>query len=212
MVWELEKNVLEKILLKFYRDKEITHLDFACGTGRILTHLAGRVKESVGIDVSPSMLEVARHNNKKNSEIIEADLTRHDVLGKRKFNLITAFRFFPNAETGLRDEAIQVLKRHLEENGHIVFNNHINNGCLKYRLARLLKYNKIKGMSCCEVEMLLRENGLKIIDVYHLCVFPSSDNHLLIPISILYKLETIFSRCQLFGDYSENIIYVCSHK
>jgi len=93
MVWELEKRILDEILSTFYKDIKIYHLDFACGTGRILHYLAGRVSCSVGVDLSPSMIEVASRNN-KTSEIIQTDITRNDVLGERKFNLITAFRFF----------------------------------------------------------------------------------------------------------------------
>ena len=73
-----------------------------------MSYLEDRTKSAVGVDLSPSMLEVAR-KNKRSAEIIEADLTRSDVLGDRKFNLITAFRFFPNAEAELRSEAMQVL-------------------------------------------------------------------------------------------------------
>jgi len=109
MVWELEKRILDEILSTFYKDIKIYHLDFACGTGRILHYLAGRVSCSVGVDLSPSMIEVASRNN-KTSEIIQTDITRNDVLGERKFNLITAFRFFPNAQPALRVEAMQAMK------------------------------------------------------------------------------------------------------
>ena len=79
----------------------LVHLDFACGTGRILEYFAGRVDSSTGVDVSDSMMEVAGRWPPK-AELIEADLTQNDVLGDRRFNLITAFRFFPNAEPELR--------------------------------------------------------------------------------------------------------------
>jgi len=93
MVGSLRNVILDEILSTFYKDIKIYHLDFACGTGRILHYLAGRVSCSVGVDLSPSMIEVASRNN-KTSEIIQTDITRNDVLGERKFNLITAFRFF----------------------------------------------------------------------------------------------------------------------
>lgn len=40
MVWEMEKSILDRILNVFYKScqKRINHLDFACGTGRILAY------------------------------------------------------------------------------------------------------------------------------------------------------------------------------
>ncbi len=38
MVWRLEQRVLDRILQDHLRSEKIAHLDFACGTGRILGH------------------------------------------------------------------------------------------------------------------------------------------------------------------------------
>ena len=40
LIWHIEKNYLTKILSKFFiKETQINHLDFACGTGRIIAHL-----------------------------------------------------------------------------------------------------------------------------------------------------------------------------
>lgn len=208
MVWQFEKAILDHILLTFYRNTAIHHLDFACGTGRILAYLKDRTKSSVGVDLSASMLEVARKNN-KSAEIIEADLTKEDVLHERKFNLITAFRFFPNAQKELRIEALQVLTRHLEKNGYIVFNNHKHTGSTRNRLARLLGRGGYLGMSLAEVEELLSETGLEVSKIYHLSVFPASEKRRLLPISLLRQIEALLSKCSFCQDFGENLIFVC---
>ncbi len=60
---------------------------------------------ATGIDVSASMLAVARQSA-PSAEIVEGDPTREDLLSERHFDLITAFRSFPNAEDPLREAAM----------------------------------------------------------------------------------------------------------
>lgn len=208
MIWQFEKRILDNITKTLFADGIIQHLDFACGTGRVLSYLMGRASTSVGVDLSPSMLEVARKNS-RTAEIIEADLTRSDVLGDRKFNLITAFRFFPNAEANLRTEAMQVLSRHLDDNGYLVFNNHKNTGSTRNRLARLFGCRGYKGMSIVDVKKLLAKTGLEIVKTYHLCVFPASENHGLLPLFLLRPLDALLSKCRFFKGLGENLIFVC---
>jgi predicted TPR repeat methyltransferase len=210
LVWEFERAILDRIFSAYYAGHDVHHLDFACGTGRILMHFEDRTRISVGVDLSPSMLEVTRMNS-KNSDLLQADLTREDVLGDRKFNLITAFRFFPNAEPELRFEAMEVLVKHLDDNGYLVFNNHMNLGCFRYRLARLLGRGGNKGMSITDVKELLAKNNMEIVRTYHLCVFPASENHMLLPRSILRHIEGALARCPVFRNLAENVLFVCQH-
>lgn len=210
MVWEFEKSILDRIQEAFFAGREIHHLDFACGTGRILRHFEDRTATSVGVDVSPGMLEVASRNN-ESSELYHADLTRNDILGERKFNLITAFRFFANAEPRLRSEAMQVIVRHLDKNGCLVFNNHRNSGCLKYRLSRLLGRTAREGMSLSAVRELLVRHDLEILQIYHLGVFPASESRMLLPWFILRHIEGLLARFSVLRNLAENLVYVCRH-
>ncbi len=208
MVWKLEKIILDNIVTKFYKNMQINHLDFACGTGRILNHLERHTNSSTGVDLSPSMLDVARKNIKR-SKIIEADITKEDILGNKKFNLITAFRFFPNAQKQLRIDAMMVLVKHLEENGYLVFNNHMNTDCLKYRISRLLGRGGYKGMSVDEVKLLAAEARLEIVKTYHLCVFPSTESRTLLPQYFLLRIEKVLARIPMLTYCGENIVFVC---
>ena len=208
MVWKFEKDILDHILTVFFKNSEIHHFDFACGTGRILSYLEDRTRIAVGVDLSPSMLEVARKNS-RTAEIIEADITRSNVLGDRKFNLITAFRFFPNAEAKLRMEAMQALSKHLDDNGYLVFNNHKNTGSTRNRLARLFGRRGYKGMSIAEAKELLAETGLEIVKIHPLCVFPASEKHRLLPLFLLRPLNALLDKCRLFQSLGENLIFVC---
>jgi hypothetical protein len=154
------------------------------------------------------MLEVARENN-TDSEIIEADLTKDDVLGSRKFNLITAFRFFPNAQPMLRMQVIHILEKHLSDDGYLIINNHRNTGSLRNKLAKLLGRKVIDGMTQSEVNSLIDENNLMIKQVYPLCLFPSSENRLLMPIFFLRPTEALLCRLRPLRYFGENLIFVC---
>lgn len=122
-LWSRERKILLGILQKYFAGRDVHLLDFACGTGRITSLLENRVKTSTGVDVSGSMLAIAREKLKR-TEIIEADITTENILKPRKFNLITVFRFFLNAEPELRSAAIGRLVELLAEDGRLVFNNH----------------------------------------------------------------------------------------
>ncbi|MCP4263608.1 MAG: class I SAM-dependent methyltransferase [Planctomycetes bacterium] len=210
MIWEFEKRILDRILLEFLDNCEIRHFDFACGTGRILAHYEKRAHESVGVDISSSMLETARRNLDY-SKLIQADITREDVLDSQKFNLITAFRFFPNAQPKLRSEAMQALVRHLDKDGYMVFNNHRNLSSSRCRIARLCGRGGREGMAMAEVKDLVLEHSMKIVRVYHLCVLPASERRMLLPYSILRSMERVLSRFRLFRNLGENLIFVCKH-
>lgn len=208
LVWSMEKNVLNLIRQRYFADSGISHLDFACGTGRILGHFEKEAVVSVGVDVSASMLEVARERLQR-SEIMEVDITKEDVLGDRKFNLITAFRFFPNAQSELRREAMGQLVKHLDVDGCLVFNNHKNHTSSLYRLARVLRRGGDTGMKMTEVTELVGEFGLKVEKVYHIGVFPSTEKHLLLPKLLLGPIERVLSTCSMFRNLALNLIFVC---
>jgi ubiquinone/menaquinone biosynthesis C-methylase UbiE len=118
---KIEQPLLESILRPL-GGPERTSLDFACGTGRI-TKVAARFFGSVvGVDVSEAMLSNA--SVPENVTLICADITRTPL--ERQFNVITAFRFFLNAEDNLRRDALRTIYRHLHEDGVLVCNIQLN--------------------------------------------------------------------------------------
>ncbi|MBN1391371.1 MAG: class I SAM-dependent methyltransferase [Sedimentisphaerales bacterium] len=207
-LWEREQLALDKILQKYFGNRSIRYLDFACGTGRILQFMKKRVDSCTGIDVSESMLKECLRKL-PDIEIIHADITRDDVLGGRVFDLITAFRFFPNAQDSLRSEAIEVLSKHLSPGGILVFNNHRNTSSFLYTLARMLK-NDIRTMSNSEIDNLAASVNLEIVETFSIGVLPGYDNHPMIAPSFVHKCADSFANaCGLGKTLCQDIIYVC---
>ena len=217
MVWRLERKLLSRIVQEHFPTDPPTYLDFACGTGRILGLLSPVAASSTAVDVSPSMLQVAR-DSVTDVEFIEADITRDDRLGSRRFDLITAFRFFPNAGEPLRQESLTAIKRHLNPDGVLIFNNHLNRSSLLQRATsvrrRMLSAPKPStpfGMSRKEAYELITSAGMKVEREYYLAVLPLNDRHMLLPSGLVETLESILSRVGLFAPLAQNLIFVCRH-
>ena len=213
-LWSREKEIILRILEKYFADRDIHLLDFACGTGRITELLENRVKTSTGVDVSGSMLAIAREKLKR-TEIIETDITAENVLQPRKFNLITAFRFFLNAEPELRSAAIKAIAELLDEDGYLVFNNHQNSGSpwIKLRYARYRKKNPegtFNIMSNEQMKKLVEGAGLEIVEIYPAGFF----NPPKIPVS--YRLNRAIDwaagKFNFLNRFSESPIAVCRRK
>lgn len=221
IVWEIEQAQLLSILdhARTHLPGSLRLLDFACGTGRILQLFESRVDSAVGLDVSKSMLEVARGHLSR-SELLHADLTHEPVLSDRRFELITAFRFFPNAEPALRDEVMRELVGLLADGGLLVFNNHLRCSGSKMRLRRALHHltgrSKGKDLHCmtdAEVESLAERFGLEIRDVRALAVLPVlKEKRPLLPKALIAAIERWAVNRSLTAGFANTRIYVLGRR
>lgn len=209
MIWGFEKHLLDRICAELLASKKIRMLDFACGTGRITNYLATKVDFVAGVDISEVMLAIARKNLQDNVEIIEGDITQEPVLADRKFNLITAFRFFPNAEPELREQVMSVLVNHLEHGAYFVFNNHKNISSTRNLIARALGRRNFRGMSEKEVIELTSKHGFTFERAYGLSIFPSSELRPLLPVRVLRFIDNLLQNIPGLSRFGENRIYVC---
>jgi ubiquinone/menaquinone biosynthesis C-methylase UbiE len=207
-LWRGEQDVLARVLRRHFPDAPANHLDFACGTGRILSFLRRRVGRSVGVDVSAEMLGLAAAKV-PHVRLVRADITRSDVLGDETFDLITAFRFLANAQEQLRVKALRALARHLSPRGRLVLNNHKNRSSLLYRLGRLMNKHT-RTLSHRHLCQLLRQAGLEIIQAYPLGILPATDTHMLLPAWAHRAVDAALARGPLGIDLAQDIIYVCA--
>lgn len=208
VLWRIEQDLLPA-LVQAHFDRPPTHLDFACGTGRFLGLLQPHVASSTGVDIAASMLEEAGRNA-PGAELIEADLTANDKLGDRQFDLITAFRFFPNAEPELRSAVMKVLVRHLAPGGRIVFNNHCTDASFYARGRALLRRPPGPLMRRTEVDALLAECGLNASEVRYLGVLPLTDYRHPFPRGLAERAERVLSHAPGVSLLAEEAIYVCA--
>ena len=209
MLWGLEQAVLTDVLSTYFAGNRPRHLDFACGTGRVLSFLEPRCASSTGVDISDSMLSVSRRNS-PGAEVIHGDLTRQPLLPGRKFNLITAFRFFPNAEPPLRDDALAALVPLLAEDGVLVVNNHLNSSSLSRTILTRLGRRPGHSMTRHEMEVLLTSHGLFVRRVRGLGLLPLADRHVRIAPRLVQQTERAVGRVGGFTDLAQDQIFIAT--
>lgn len=134
--WLVEQQLLADVLRVAVPPGARSAADFACGTGRILEFLGRHFSSPVGIDISPDMLALARARCPR-AVLILGDVTTTSDLAPGPFDLITAFRFFLNAEPSLRSQVLAWMGRSLRPGGAVVANFHLNPQSLRGIYLRL---------------------------------------------------------------------------
>lgn len=209
MVWDYEKSVLLQAAQR-HLGSGFSHLDFACGTGRMLELFRGTAGRQTGVDVSESMISVARERMPE-TELILSDITQEDRLGDRRFDLVTAFRFFPNAQDELRDEAARALANLLAPGGILLFNNHKNRYSGLYLAARILRKGQ-RDMTEAEVVAMLDRCGLQVVEAHHFGVVPGRETFWLLPLPLLRRVEGWLARVGVLRHIATNQIFVAKRK
>jgi len=160
----MEERWLVRLLRELFRGHVKNYLDFACGTGRIVSALEGFADYSCGVDLSESMLEKARQKCLK-AEFFHADITQNDFQTKIvAFDLITSFRFFGNAQEELREKALSSLRLLLKDDGYLIINNHRDPNVLRNRVARILGGADRPSLPRQMLMDLLGRHGFGVVD------------------------------------------------
>lgn len=215
MIWKKESNILKKIVKYKFNNNVNNFLDFACGSGRILNFLSSKTNQSTGLDISKEMINLADDKKSSSVKLIEGDITNDSkLLNNEKYDLITAFRFFPNAQQDLRNQSMKALANHLKDTGLLIFNNHKNHTSFIYAIARLIGRKKVhmSSMKHDEVLSIINKYGLEIKEIHHMGLIPAYEKFYPLPISIISVLEDFFSKFSIFRYFAFNIIYVCKLK
>ena len=202
-----ESRILREIVSKNYPDRIGRYLDFACGTGRVTSQLEKHADKSFGVDVSDSMVSQARTKCEATKFYVQ-DITAA-ALGIEQVDLISAFRFFGNAQDDLRVAVLKSLRQLLKDDGVLVFNNHRNPSSIRGVLQRTTgRYeDHAADLSWNKLTCLLDKTGFAVDRCYGIAwwlvmhklnkpsVFQSSPARWLEPLS---RSDMIASRCPAF--------------
>lgn len=209
IIYNLEIIILKLIIKKYFNNKIDSYLDFACGTGRVTCVIEKYSKESIGVDVSEEMLKIAEKKCKK-IKFIKRNILEKPLI--KQFDLITAFRFFVNAEELLRINTLKTVKAHLKKEGLFIFNIHMNRysfiGFQFFVRKKLFKQNVINTMSYKHMKKLLENEGFKIIKTYSLAHLPGRLNFVILPEKVLKSTELSLSRFNFLKYISKDIIII----
>ncbi|ACZ42083.1 Methyltransferase type 12 [Thermobaculum terrenum ATCC BAA-798] len=211
-IWSLQKPIVLRLIEDFASTrKESRLLDFACGTGRILSTVEPLVSESVGLDISPSMIKIAASKCKR-SELIVGDILQNPDLVDDQFDIITCFRFLLNAESQTRIDVLRVLRSKLvSRNGILVANVHGNSWSARH--LALLYRKWVKGeihneMSPPEITRMFHAAGFKIVRYYGFGIIPPTLYRTpLAPMA--FKVDSIARDIHILRSISVDLLYVC---
>ena len=198
LVWKWEKSILREIHFG------PRHLDFACGTGRIIEELHS--EEKFGFDISEKMVSVARDNNPDVKFIVANFAT--DEIKLPLFDSVTTFRFLPNADTNLRKSALQFINRNLKMNGTLVLNNHRNFWSIPFIAFRLvfMQYG-LAGLSHAQIIELLSGAGFELQEFKSYGVVPQNEVRSIVGWTLTEKIDGFFARYLPNLRMGYNVIY-----
>ena len=220
LLWKLERAALAPLVAEFrHSHPHISYLDFASGTGRLPSFLEERVDAATSIEISESMVAVARQRLRR-TQVLCQDITSPSATVESQYDLITAFRFFLNAEPALRSAAMQGLAARLRnETSWLVFNNHGNFWSSKlvawpvHRLRNLGKGWQPRGnyLRHAEVMRLLNGAGLRLVRRVGLGMLGGSICQRL-PYETALRWEQLCAGNWLAERFSQDVIYVACRK
>jgi SAM-dependent methyltransferase len=188
LMWDLEQAALRDLIGAL---KPRRALDFACGTGRIASFVEKAFPDLAidGIDISESMLEQARKKGGRTEYRLMDTQQAISFYGEHHFDLVLAFRFFPNAEATLRRRIAADLARLVSNGGALIINNHRNFWSTSY-LARRLRGERPIGALNSDIEGLFTEQGFRVVRKLSLGVWPQGEMHaLMLPWKAVRSLE-----------------------
>jgi len=208
-MWQnVEHPLLKEIFSKFGKPS-LSCLDFACGTGRITQLLPNYFGEVTGIDISADMLDQAR-TKCQDAKFVCGDLLENpSMVGE--FDVITSFRFFPNAEHRLREKAMQTLVSHLKPNGVLILNNHQNSKSL-LGLLRKIRGSTRDFMAPEVIPELLAANGMVVREKYGFGKLPIWRDWSIVPAGLISRYEAKRVSSGSDSDGKLNIVYIAERK
>lgn len=232
-IFSIEQRILAAIFTPLEGSNK-SYLDFACGTGRILSFVADNFtfKEYVGFDSAKEMIEVAKSKVTRAGAcfIVGNILEQPEILGNGMFDVVTAFRLILNLEPEYRLPLLKQLNDKIKKGGILIINNHMNrysmlglvalfmHKVLGYPLKRNLNTHKkdrrniINTMSEREARVLLEEANFQVVRTYRFTFFPGHNNFLLLPSQLLYPVELFLSKIPLINFFCKDQVYVCVKK
>lgn len=210
-IWELQSTRLASIFDELNRSHSgLTHLDFACGTGRIISFVENFTKESTGIDISESMLSVAKKKITK-AKLLVGDISDNQDICVTTYSVITTFRFFLNAEPPLRKRVMEFLSARLDgSEARLIFNIQGNKHSLRHLAIkwRTKKGERINEMSYIEVRQLVEESGLEIESWHGFGVVPPFLHRSLLG-SLMRIVDRMFTKLPFMKLVSYDLLFVC---
>jgi SAM-dependent methyltransferase len=173
-----QRRFLRALVARRFETPPVLH-DFACGTGRVLRALSGRVSAAHGYDSSVEMLASAADtaaDTEARLHVVDVDGPVPRPIPTDGPALVTIFRLFLNAPPELRDRALSFAAAALPNpaSGFLVIENHGNRRSLRHTARRLRRIRRARHtarqnawfaeLSHAEVTDALSRHGFEVVE------------------------------------------------
>jgi len=226
-MWRLQQPVLAAALARYAAQRQgqdVRLLDFACGSGRILSFIEGLVAHATGVDISAGMAEVARQKCKK-AEVRVGDILQQQELLQGPYDVITSFRFLLNVESDLRHKALRRLREVIRTpDGLLVVNVHGNSGSLRHPAIwwKRRRQNSttpaagtpalmLNEMSLAETRTLLADCGFEVVETFGFGVLPPTLYRTPLR-GLALAVDRFFAARRWLTRWSVDLMFVCRPK
>jgi SAM-dependent methyltransferase len=217
-IWELQLPQLKEILRQHQTEARhpLRLLDFACGTGRVLSTLEPEVAVADGVDISAEMLAVARKRCTK-ARLQVGDILSQQNLLQGQYDVITAFRFLLNVEPEIRRRVLRRLREVISEpDGRLVINVHGNSRSLRHPAILWRRWRErrhktdamLNEMSPDETRALLSECGFDVVWQFGFGILPPSLYRTPLR-SIAFALDRALAGNKWWNDWAVDMLFVC---
>jgi SAM-dependent methyltransferase len=188
LAWQYEQAFLTEIVQECGPIR--AHLDFAGGTGRVAAALERFCQVQTVLDVSPSMLRIAQTHLSR-ARILCADFrTDPCIVEPGTMDMVTAFRFFPNAELDLRESAMRFIAESLTPGGCLICNNHRNFWSPTYVLGRVAFARAAsEGMANGVLVAMAMRHGLRPWRIRSFGFVPQGETRAVLPWKWVERIE-----------------------
>jgi SAM-dependent methyltransferase len=210
-IWSLQKPTLKQILTSHRSGAPTRLLDFACGTGRVLSYVENFVDQSDGLDISPEMAELAKAKCRK-ANVTVGDILKEPELVAGDYDFVTMFRFLLNTEEEMRLNVLaEVRKRLVHKNGWLIANIHGNTSsvrslALAYR--RIARGEMHSQLSRPQIRRMFEETGYRIEAEYGLGILPPALYRTFLA-GVSKWTDSTAQRVPLLNPISIDLLYVC---
>lgn len=214
-IWPLQLPYVIRVMENVRREVggEINYLDFACGTGRIISAVEDKADHAMGLDVSAEMIAIARKKTKRAKFIMGNLVDRPNLLDKQ-FEVITAFRFFLNVEKPIRYVVLQRLAALLQgKEGRLIFNIHGNSRSIRHWsvLGRKLFGTIENELSFRETVHLIDSAGLVLESWHGFGLLPRKLHYSPIK-GLAQSVDRWIVRNQHISSLCQDLLFVCRKK
>ena len=217
LVWDWQRPVLEKIIADFRHTqaRPVRLLDFACGTGRVISVLESLADAATGVDISENMVAIARQKCRAARLLVGDILTQPEIL-QPPYDVITSFRFLLNVEPELRQRVLKILREALRPDGLLVVNVHGNARSMRHPAIVWRRWRErtrqtgemLNEMSPAETKKLLRECGFQIVRQFGFGMLPPTLYRTPLR-GVTAAVDKFFAGDNRWRDCSIDLLFVC---